>query len=116
MLRRLSAMGDRLIVGVSTDEFNAAKGKSASMSFEQRCDILRACRYVDLVIPETDWDQKRTDIVNHNISLFGMSSEWEGQFDDLSDLTQVVYLPRTPQLSKTEVQGWENAPSLANSA
>lgn len=104
LLRRLSAMGDRLIVGVSTDEFNARKGKTAVMPYAQRREILEACRFVDRVIPEHDWDQKRTDIVNHNIALFAMGDDWTGQFDDLSDLTQVLYLPRTPEISTTDVR------------
>ena len=113
LLRRLAAMGDKLIVGVSTDEFNDAKGKSSVMSFEQRREILEACRYVDRVIPEYDWAQKRTDIVNYNVSIFAMGDDWAGKFDDLSDLTDVVYLPRTPQISSSEVKGWISDPEFA---
>lgn len=104
LLRRLAALGDKLIVGVSTDEFNMMKGKQAVMSFGQRCEILEACRYVDRVIPERHWDQKRTDIINYNISLFAMGDDWAGAFDELNDLTQVLYLPRTPDISSTNVR------------
>lgn len=106
LLRRLAALGDKLIVGVSTDEFNAIKGKSAVMTFAQRRETLEACRFVDMVIPEEHWDQKRTDIVNHNVSIFAMGDDWEGKFDDLSDLADVIYLPRTPDISTTDVKSW----------
>jgi glycerol-3-phosphate cytidylyltransferase len=104
LLRRLAGLGDKLIVGVSTDEFNARKGKTATMSFEQRREIVESCRYVDRVIPESDWDQKRTDIVNYNVSLFAMGDDWAGKFDDLNDLAQVLYLPRTPEVSSTQLK------------
>lgn len=106
LLRRLAALGDKLIVGVSTDEFNAIKGKSAVMTFAQRRETLEACRFVDMVIPEEHWNQKRTDIVNHNVSIFAMGDDWEGKFDDLSDLADVIYLPRTPDISTTDVKSW----------
>ena len=105
LLRRLSTLGTRLIVGVSTDEFNQIKGKTSVMTFAQRREILEACRFIDIVIPEEHWDQKRTDIVNHNVSIFAMGDDWAGKFDDLSDLAEVVYLPRTPGISTTDVKG-----------
>ncbi len=98
LLQRLSQLGDSLIVGCSTDAFNDIQGKRCAMPFSQRRDILESCRYVTRVIPETSYDQKRSDIVNHNVSVFAMSSEWAGQFDDLGDLTRVVYLPQSPDL------------------
>lgn len=104
LLQRLAAMGSELIVGCSTDEFNALKGKKSVMSFEQRRTILESCRYVSRVIPEETWDQKRTDIVNYNVSVFAMGDDWVGAFDDLSDIAQVVYLPRTRDVSTTELR------------
>lgn len=104
LLRRLSTMGDRLIVGLSTDAFTQAKGKQAVMSFEERREMLMACRYVDRVIAEESWEQKRTDIVNYNIALFAMGHDWAGQFDHLSDLAQVIYLDRTPGISSATIK------------
>ena len=104
LLQRLSQMGTELIVGCSTDAFNASKGKSCVMPFEQRSLILQSCRYVDQVIPEDCWAQKRSDIVNYNVSLFAMGDDWSGEFDDLQDLTDVRYLPRTPEISTTQLR------------
>ncbi len=101
LLERLKAMGDYLIVGVSTDEFNARKGKRAVMSFEDRCEILRSVRYVDLVIPETDWAQKARDVFVYNVDVFAIGDDWAGKFDDLKPYCQVVYLPRTCGVSST---------------
>ena len=104
LLRRLSEMGDRLIVGCSTDEFNILKGKSSVVSYEHRQEILEACRYVDKVIPERNWDQKRLDIEAENVDIFGIGDDWAQKFDDLSDLCKVVYLPRTDGISTTELR------------
>lgn len=104
LLERLALLGDRLIVGCSTDAFNASKGKACIMPFEARAEILRACRYVDLVIPETCWAQKRGDVVAHGADIFAMGSDWTGRFDDLGDLCRVVYLPRTEDVSTTELK------------
>lgn len=104
LLQRLSAMGSELIVGCSTDEFNASKGKTSVMPYEQRRLILESCRYVSRVIAEENWNQKRTDIVNYNVAVFAMGDDWTGRFDDLGDLAQVVYLPRTEDISTTELR------------
>lgn len=113
LLQRLSALGSELIVGVSTDEFNAIKGKQCFMPYEQRRMILESCRYVSRVIPEENWDQKRTDIVNYNVSTFAMGDDWAGKFDDLSDLAEVLYLPRTENVSTTELREQIGAAVLA---
>jgi len=105
LLERLSQLGGRLIVGLSTDEFNAGKGKKAVIPYEDRAAILRACRYVDEVIPETHWDQKALDVARYDVSVFGMGSDWEGKFDELKALCRVVYLPRTQDVSTTEIRG-----------
>ncbi len=99
LLRRLAAMGDKLIVGLSTDAFCREKGTSPQVPFEERRDMLEACRYVDRVIPEHDVHQKHTDIVNYNVALFAMEDHWAGAFDDLSNVTQVLYIPNTPRAS-----------------
>ncbi len=104
LLQRLSQLGDELIVGCSTDEFNAIKGKRCVMPYGQRREILEACRYVARVIPEESWAQKRSDIVNYNVSIFAMGDDWAGHFDDLGDLTRVMYLPRTQDVSTTELK------------
>jgi glycerol-3-phosphate cytidylyltransferase len=104
ILQRLSALGDKLIVGVSTDEFNAIKGKKSFFSFEERKEILEACKYVDMVIPENDWEQKVSDIKKYNIDVFGMGSDWQGKFDELNEHCEVIYLERTQDISSTEVK------------
>lgn len=104
LLRRLRSLGDRLVVGCSTDEFNRLKGKRSVMTFAQRAEILRACRYVDAVFAESDWHQKRTDILREQAAVFAMGDDWAGQFDDLRDLCDVVYLPRTRDISTTELR------------
>lgn len=104
LLRRLAALGDELVVGCSTDEFNKLKGKKSVMPFEQRLEILEACRYVAKVIPEREWDQKRGDISREEISVFGMGDDWTGKFDHLTDICEVVYLPRTEDISTTQLR------------
>lgn len=104
ILKRLSAYGDRLIVGVSTDEFNAVKGKRPIVPFAQRLEIVESIKYVDLAIPEDRWSQKREDIKTYDVDILGMGADWEGKFDELSDEVEVVYLPRTDGISTTEMK------------
>lgn len=104
ILRRLSELGDRLVVGVSTDEFNAIKGKKPVVPFEQRIEIVRSIRYVDEAIPEDRWTQKREDIESYQAAVFGIGEDWKGKFDDLEDKVDVVYLPRTTGVSTTEMK------------
>ncbi len=104
LLERLAALGDRLIVGLSTDEFNRLKGKTAIFSYDQRREILLGSRYVDQVIPEESWAQKRQDIRRYRADIFAMGDDWAGKFDDLADLCQVIYLARTSGISTTEVR------------
>jgi len=104
LLRRAKACGDYLIVALSTDEFNAVKGKTSYFSYEKRKALLEAIRYVDLVIPEENWEQKATDIKEYHIDTFVMGDDWEGKFDFLKDQCQVVYLPRTPEISTTQIK------------
>lgn len=109
LLRRLRGLGDRLVVGCSTDEFNALKGKKTVMPYEHRAAILSSLRYVDKVFPEKSWDQKRGDIAREEVDIFAMGEDWAGKFDDLADVCDVVYLPRTQDVSTTEVRQWVNA-------
>lgn len=104
LLRRAKKLGDYLIVALSTDEFNAIKCKKAYHSYEERKAILEAIKYVDLIIPEKNWEQKREDIIKYKVDIFVMGSDWEGKFDDLSDLCEVIYLPRTEGISTTKIK------------
>lgn len=98
LLQRLSMMGSELIVGCSTDAYNDAMGVPAVTPYAQRRLMLESCRFVSRVIAEQEWDQKYTDIINYNVSVFAMGEEWRGQFDHLEDVTQVVYLPRADMI------------------
>ena len=104
ILKRAKAMGDYLIVGLSSDEFNALKGKKSYYTFEQRKEILEAIRFVDLVIKEDNWEQKADDVSKHNIDLFVMGDDWVGKFDYLKPLCEVNYLPRTEGISTTKIK------------
>ena len=104
ILRRAKALGDYLIVAVSTDEFNMLKHKEAYHSFEERKQILEAIKYVDEVIGEDNWDQKVSDVKKHNIDVFVMGNDWEGEFDFLKEQCEVVYLPRTSGIYTTKIK------------
>jgi len=113
LLKRLRALGDQLIVGISSDEFNSIKGKKSFFSYDERAEIVESCKYVTSVFPEHHWEQKREDIVKNNATIFAMGDDWEGKFDELGDLCEVVYLPRTEDISTTEIK---NALSKVNVA
>ncbi|MBR5967861.1 MAG: glycerol-3-phosphate cytidylyltransferase [Lachnospiraceae bacterium] len=104
LLRRAKELGDYLIVVVSSDEFNAIKGKKAYYSFEDRKKILEAVKYVDEVLPEYTWEQKIDDVVNNNVDVFVMGDDWKGKFDFLKDYCEVVYLPRTEGISTSKIK------------
>ena len=105
LLRRAKELGDYLIVALSTDEFNwNEKQKKCYFSYEQRKNLLEAIRYVDLVIPEENWAQKVTDVQEFRVDTFVMGDDWEGNFDFLKDYCEVVYLPRTPEVSTTQIK------------
>lgn len=105
ILRRAKALGDYLIVAISSDEFNAIKGKKSFFTFEQRKMMVEAIRYVDEVIREDDWEQKVSDVHKYHIDVFVMGDDWTGKFDFLKDEgVEVVYLPRTPEISTTEIK------------
>lgn len=104
LLRRARGMGDVLVVGLSTDEFNTLKSKKAFYAYEERKLVLEAIRYVDQVIPEDHWEQKEKDIRRHEIDTLVMGDDWEGKFDDLRSCCEVVYLPRTVGISTSMVK------------
>lgn len=104
LLKRLKELGDYLIVAVSTDEFNAGKGKQTIVPFADRIEIVKNIKCVDLAIPEKSWDQKVTDCEKYGVSVFGMGHDWEGKFDELKQYCEVVYLPRTNGVSSTDMK------------
>lgn len=106
LLRRAKQLGDYLIVALSTDEFNwREKQKKCYFSYEERKQLLEAIRYVDLVIPEEGWGQKRTDVKEYHVDTFVMGDDWKGKFDFLEEEgCDVVYLPRTPEISTTQIK------------
>ena len=104
LLKRLRALGDRLIVGCSTDEFNEKKGKRTVMPYEHREELLLGCRYVDDVFPEENWGQKHGDITKYEVDIFAIGDDWAGHFDSLQDICEVMYLPRTSGISSTDVK------------
>lgn len=104
LLNRLASLGDELIVAVSTDEFNALKGKKTLIPYEQRAEIVRNLKCVSEVIAEECWEQKASDIERYKIDIFAMGNDWEGKFDFLQEHCEVLYLPRTEDVSTTELK------------
>ena len=105
LLQRAKALGDYLIVAISTDEFNwNMKNKKCYFSFEERKRLVEAIRYVDLVIPEENWEQKISDVKEYKVDTFVIGDDWEGKFDFLKDYCEVVYLPLTPEISTTQIK------------
>ena len=105
LLRRAKKLGDYLVVALSTDDFNLLKNKKCYFSYEKRKALLEAIRYVDLVIPETSWEQKKSDMHEYHIDTFVMGDDWKGKFDFLkAEGVEVVYLSRTPEISTTQIK------------
>ncbi|WP_298973381.1 glycerol-3-phosphate cytidylyltransferase [uncultured Psychrobacter sp.] len=105
LLRRAKQQGDYLIIALSTDEFNwNSKQKKCYFEYERRKALLEAIRFVDLVIPEQSWEQKAEDIKLYHVDTFVMGDDWEGKFDFLKEHCEVVYLPRTPEISTTQIK------------
>lgn len=101
LLRRAKALGDYLIVAVSTDKFNKIKNKKSYFSYEKRIEILKAIKYVDKIIPEKNWNQKIDDIKKYKVNVFVIGDDWKGKFDFLKKYCGVVYLKRTKTISST---------------
>lgn len=104
LLERAKKMGDYLIVGLSTNEFNEVKRKKCYFSYEERKRLLEAIRYVDLVIPEENWGQKKRDIQLYQADVLVMGDDWKGKFDDLRGCCEVIYLSRTPEISTSKIK------------
>jgi len=104
ILKRARALGDYLVVAVSTDEFNTGKHKQCVYPYSHRVQIVEAIKFVDKVIPEEDWEQKIKDIKENEINIFVIGEDWKGKFDFLKDYCEVVYLPRTKSISTTEIK------------
>lgn len=106
LLKRAKELGDYLVVGLSTDEFNALKGKKAYHDYETRKKMLEAVRYVDLVIPENNWEQKADDVKDYKIDVVVMGGDWAGsdKFEYLKEYCEVKYLDRTPGVSTTKIK------------
>jgi glycerol-3-phosphate cytidylyltransferase len=105
LLKRARNLGDRLIVALSTDEFNSVeKNKTCVNNYEDRKVILESLRFVDQVIPEENWAQKVSDVENYNVDVFTIGNDWEGHFDFLKEKCEVVYLSRTANISTTEIK------------
>jgi glycerol-3-phosphate cytidylyltransferase len=104
LLNRLKNLGTKLIVAVSTDEFNALKGKKTLIPFDQRALIVQNIKCVDMVISEDNWEQKIEDVKKYNIDIFAMGDDWEGKFDFLKEYCEVIYLPRTENISTTQLK------------
>jgi glycerol-3-phosphate cytidylyltransferase len=104
ILRRASMLGDKLIVGISTDEFNELKGKDCVLPYKKRKELLESLDYVDKVIPEDSWGQKVSDVKENHVDIFVMGSDWEGKFDDLNEFCKVIYLRRTKGISTTKLK------------
>lgn len=106
LLERAKSLGDYLIVAVSTDEFNwNEKNKKCYYSYDDRIHMLNAIKYVDEIIPEEDWNQKLTDVDKYDVDVFVIGDDWKGKFDFLEEKgVEVVYLPRTPQISTTKIK------------
>lgn len=105
LLQRAKRYGDYLIVALSTDEFNwEEKNKKCYFTYEERKRLLEAIRYVDLVIPEEGWAQKERDVQNYHIDTFVIGDDWTGKFDFLKQYCEVIYLPRTPEISTSRIK------------
>ena len=104
LLRRAKELGDFLVVAVSTDEFNIKKGGKWIYPFEHRIKIVEAIKYVDKVIPEENWEQKRDDILSNNIQIFTIRDDWKGEFDELGDICDIIYIDRTKGISTSNLK------------
>jgi len=115
LFRRAKALGDYLIVALSTDEFNqTAKNKHSYFDYKTRELMLYAIRYVDLVIKEESWEQKLEDVKLYKVDIFVMGDDWKGKFDYLNEFCEVVYLPKTPEISSTMIRNDHSKPDAGS--
>ncbi|SET64057.1 glycerol-3-phosphate cytidylyltransferase [Thorsellia anophelis] len=104
LLKRAKELGSELFVGLSTDEFNFLKNKKPAMDYANRFSVLSSVKYVNYVFPENTWEQKKNDIIKYKIDILVMGDDWKGKFDFLKDFCEVIYLPRTPDISSTGIK------------
>jgi glycerol-3-phosphate cytidylyltransferase len=104
LLKRAKKLGDYLIVGLSTDKFNEKKHKTSFFNYNKRKTILSSIKYVDKIIPENNWEQKKKDIKKYNVCIFVIGNDWRGKFDDLKSMCKVIYLPRTKNISTSHIK------------
>jgi glycerol-3-phosphate cytidylyltransferase len=105
ILARARQLGDRLVVGVSTDELNfSKKGFRPVFSFAERLAIVSALSCVSEVFAEEALDLKGSYIKSHKADILVMGDDWQGKFDHYKPLCEVVYLPRTPSISTTNIK------------
>jgi glycerol-3-phosphate cytidylyltransferase len=104
LLKRAKALGDYLIVGLSTDDFNKQKNKQSYHSFADRKRIIESLKFVDIAIPESSWEQKVEDVKKYEVDIFVMGDDWEGHFDFLQKYCEVIYLPRTIGISTSKIK------------
>jgi glycerol-3-phosphate cytidylyltransferase len=104
ILRRSREMGDRLVVGISSDQLNfSKKGRNPIYPLRSRMNILHAIKYIDQVFVEESLDLKREYIIEHQADILVMGDDWNGKFDQFADICEVKYLARTPSISTTEI-------------
>jgi glycerol-3-phosphate cytidylyltransferase len=104
VLNRAAGLGDRLVVGVSSDQLNfAKKGRNPVFDQNERLEIIANVKAVDAVFVEESLEQKREYVLEHRADVLVMGDDWKGKFDYLSDICEVVYLPRTPSVSTTAI-------------
>ncbi len=104
LLNKLKKLGDELYVAVSTDDFNLLKGKKTLIPFSQRIEIVKNIKSVDFVIAEEAWEQKVSDVIKYNIDIFAIGDDWQGEFDFLTKYCEVIYIPRTDNISTTKLK------------
>lgn len=104
LIQNASKLGDRLIVGLSTDKFNREKGKISYFNFSEREKILLSLKEIDLIIPEDNWEQKYQDIIKYKVDIITMGEDWKGNFDYLKPYCKVIYLPRTKGVCSTNIK------------
>jgi len=114
LLERAKNLGDFLIVGLSTDKFNSLKGKKSLLNYEERKSYLQSIKYVDLIIPENNWEQKIEDIKKNDIDIFTIGDDWKGKFDYLSEFCNVKYLTRTSAISSSLIRSKINEENLSS--
>ena len=103
-LKKAKSLGDVLIVGLSSDEFNLEKGKKSFYEFETRKEMLSAIKYVDKIFRQDSFEQKADDIKKYKADILVSSEDWKGKYDYLKDLCEVIYLDRTPGISTTQIK------------